>query len=100
MLASLSNSCTTPLETLLYRVLDKLQGLLKWIRPSLNLQVGDVICVQGKVSSPTKWPLARIEEAHAGKDGKVQVVTIRTMKGTYKCHIAKIVPVHHHDGNC
>ena len=80
--------------------LTSLQRLSKWSRPSPTLQVGDVVCVQGEVSSPTKWPLARIEEVHPGKDGKVRVVTIKTTKGIYKLPIAKIVPLHHQDANC
>ena len=80
--------------------LTSLQRLLKRNRPSSNLQAGDVIWVQGEISSPAKWPLARIEAVHPGKDGKVRVVTIGTTKGIYKCPIAKIAPLHHQHANC
>ena len=55
--------------------------------------MGDVVCIEGEVSSPTELPFARIEEVHPGKDGKVQLVTIRTTKGIYKLPIAKVVPL-------
>ena len=80
--------------------LTSLQRLSKWNHPSPNLQVGNVVSVQGEVSSPTKWPLAQIEEVHPGKDGKGRVVTIRTTKGIYECLNAKIVPRHYQNANC
>ena len=69
-----------------------LQTLSKWNCPFPDLQVDDVVCIQGEVSSPTKWPLAQVEEVHPGKDGKVRVVTIRTAKGICKRPIAKNSP--------
>lgn len=40
--------------------------------------------------SPTLWPIGRVVDTHAGRDGLVRVVTVRTCNGTYKRPIAKL----------
>ena len=45
--------------------------------------------------APMKWPLTRIIEVHPGKDGKVRVVTVWTMKGIYQRPIVKVLPMMH-----
>ena len=70
----LCHSCTTPLETLVYRVLKKPTATVEMESSFPNLQVGDVVCVHGEVTSLTKWPLAQIEEVHPGIDGKVRLL--------------------------
>ena len=92
-LASLPGRNTSPMATLVTRVSDYLQQFAKWSRSSPNIKVGDIVCVRGEVSQPTKWPLARIEQIHPGPDGKVRVVTLRTSKGTYTPPVIKIVPL-------
>ena len=71
--------------------MDQLNKFSKWHHPSRNVQVGDIVCLKGEQSSPTKWPIARVEKVFPGQDGKVQVVTIRTSKGTYNHPICKVV---------
>ncbi len=39
---------------------------------------------------PTQWPLARIVETHAGKDGFVRVVKLTTDGGTYTRSVTKV----------
>ena len=63
---------------------------LKLALPSHNLCVGDIVCLHNEPMAPTKWPLARIVEVHPGGDGKVRVITVRTMKGIYKRPIVKV----------
>ena len=70
-----------------------LQKFSKWHKPSRNLCPGDVVCLREEPTTPSKWPLARIEEVHTGPDGKVRVVTVRTSKGAYKRPVTKIVPL-------
>ena len=55
----------------------------KWHSQSTNLRAGDVVILREDNIVPTKWPLARVVEAHAGDDGLVRVVTVRTSTGTY-----------------
>ena len=45
--------------------------------------------------APTKWPLAHITEVHPGQDGKVRVLTVKTMMGIYKHPIIKVIPLRH-----
>ena len=73
--------------------LHQLQQFGKWRRLSLNLEVGDVVCLRGEPTSPAKWPSARIEEVVKGEDGLVRVVVIKTSRGRYKLPITKIVPL-------
>ena len=40
--------------------------------------------------TPMKWPLARVIETHAGKDGLVRVVTVKTATGTYRRPVVKV----------
>ena len=58
--------------------LTNLQQSAKWNHSSLNIKVGDIGCVKGEVSQPTKWPLALIEQIYPSPDGKVCVVTLMT----------------------
>ena len=43
--------------------------------------------------APIKWPEAYITEVHVGKNGKVQVATLKIIKGTYMSPIVKVVPL-------
>jgi cell shape-determining protein MreC len=38
-------------------------------------------------SHPAKWPLGRIVEVHAGRDGLVRVVAVKTATNT---HVARV----------
>ena len=57
--------------------------------PTRNLNVGDIVVLH-EDNVPTKWPLAKVIRVHAGKDGHVRVVTVKTSSGTYKRPITKI----------
>ena len=73
--------------------LGQLQNRNKWRHTTPNYKVGDIVCVKGEQTSPTKWPLARIIKVTPGKDGLVRVVTIRTSKGVYTRPITRLVPL-------
>ena len=60
-----------------------------WHQPDRNLQIGDLVCLCDEGLFPTKWPLARVVVVHPGKDGLIQVITVKTAKGTYNRHVAK-----------
>ena len=60
-----------------------LQKLRKWHSPSRSLMVGDIVVVREDGLVPTHWPIARVTETHAGRDGLVRVVTVKTSSGTY-----------------
>ena len=65
----------------------------KWHTPSRKLRVGDVVCLRDEPLPPTKWPLAKAIDIHSGKDGRVRVVTLKTVKGIYKQPVIKMVPL-------
>ena len=44
-----------------------------WHRRSRNIEVGDVVILQEDGLVSGKWPLGRIMQVHAGKDGIVRV---------------------------
>ena len=52
--------------------------------------MGDVVVLQDDSIVPCKWPLARVVETHAGQDGIVRVVTVKTATGNYKRPVTKI----------
>ena len=70
--------------------LASLRKLTKWQFPSRDLQVGDVVVLREDGLVPTKWQLARVEEVHPGRDGKVRVATIKTPRGIYKRPVTKL----------
>ena len=55
----------------------------KWHQPTRNLQPGDVVIAREDNTPPSQWPLARIVEAHKGRDGLIRVVKFKTSSGTY-----------------
>ena len=71
--------------------LNSLRRFSKWHAPSKNLQVGDVVVLREDNVIPTKWPLARVVAVHAGHDGLVRVVTVKTTTGTYRRPVVKVV---------
>ena len=73
------------------KYVDQLNKFSKWHRPSRNVQVGNIVCLKGEQSAPTKWPNARVEKVFPGQDGKVRVVEVRTSKGRYNRPITSIV---------
>ena len=52
-----------------------------------------VVCLREELTTPSKWPLARIVEVLPGRNGKIHVIMIWTSKGIYKCPETKIVPL-------
>ena len=70
--------------------ISSLRRFAKWHHPSKNLNVGDVVNLHKDNVTPTKWPLARIVEVRAGKDGLVRVVTVKMSSGIYTRPITKV----------
>ena len=54
------------------------------------MRVDDIVLVKEDNVIATKWPLGRIMTVHAGHDGTVRVVTVKTTTGTYRRPTAKI----------
>ena len=71
--------------------LDSFKRTSKWHNPSRSLRVGDVVILREDNVIPARWPLARVVTAHAGNDGLVRVVSVKTSTGTYRRPVTKVV---------
>jgi len=63
----------------------------KWFRSNVDVQVGRLCLLRGETTPPNKWPLARIEKLHPGKDGHVRVVEVRTSTSRLTRPVSKLV---------
>ena len=78
----MSSNYPTLLEKVVYRICHQPKSF-KWYNPSQNLCPGDLVLLQEESIVPTKWPLARVVKVHHGRDGFVQVATVKTKTGLY-----------------
>lgn len=60
----------------------KQQVRQKWIRPSKNVGVGDVVLLEDSNYVRGEWRLARVTDVHPGEDGLVRRVTLRVGDGS------------------
>ncbi|XP_076298044.1 uncharacterized protein LOC143217542 [Lasioglossum baleicum] len=51
--------------------LHQLQQRTKWSDRRENLRPGTIVLLKDDLSPPTRWPMARVEATHPGKDGLV-----------------------------
>lgn len=70
--------------------LQRLQEISKWQHPSRQIKIGSLVLLMDERLPPSKWPLGRICETHAGPDGLIRVATIRTSTSTLKRPIVKL----------
>ncbi|GFY13029.1 integrase catalytic domain-containing protein [Trichonephila clavipes] len=61
--------------------LNYLQQRKKWIVNKGNLKLGDTVLIREENLPPCKWLLGRVVEIYMGKDKKVRVEDIKTIKG-------------------
>jgi hypothetical protein len=71
--------------------LNSLRHTTKWHNRSANLRVGDIVILREDNTIPSKWPLGRVISVHTGRDGLVRVVNVKTITGTYRRPITKVV---------
>jgi len=70
--------------------LQSIQQCKRWQKTSPTLQIGHLVLLREDNMTPLQWPTGVVTDTHAGKDGIVQVVTLRTPKGTFKQPTTKI----------
>jgi hypothetical protein len=61
----------------------RLQQRPKWYVSQSNISVNDLALIKNELTPPLKWRLARVLRLHLGKDEKVRVVTLKTVRSTY-----------------
>ncbi|XP_062533828.1 uncharacterized protein LOC134202863 [Armigeres subalbatus] len=62
----------------------------KWTRRRNNIFIGTMVVLREDNLPPLKWKLGRVVEVHAGTDGNIRVVTVKTKDGLYRRAISKI----------
>lgn len=67
-----------------------LQRRNKWQKLIENIAINSMVILKDENLPPTKWRLGRIVQLHAGSDGVVRVVTIRTASGLTRRTITKV----------
>lgn len=70
--------------------LSDLHNRTKWTRKRNNISVGTLILLKEDNLPPLKWKLGRVADTHAGSDGNIRVVTVKTQDGLYRRAISKI----------
>lgn len=70
--------------------LHQLQQRNKWKDTHPNVTIGDLVLIKDDNLPSLVWSKAVICDTHAGKDGLIRVVTVRTAKGTLIRPITKI----------
>ncbi|XP_046868770.1 uncharacterized protein LOC124461275 [Drosophila willistoni] len=73
--------------------LSRFQRRPKWLQTKENLTVGCIVLIRDERFPSHQWPLGRVMETHAGPDGLVRVVTLKTVKGLMKRPVAKLCPL-------
>ncbi|XP_062713792.1 uncharacterized protein LOC134290632 [Aedes albopictus] len=68
----------------------QLQQRTKWKRPQPDVRIGQLVLVRQATAPPLQWPLGRIIETVAGKNGRVRVVVVKTASGQYKRAVTEI----------
>ncbi|EZA48944.1 hypothetical protein X777_12908, partial [Ooceraea biroi] len=70
--------------------LNTLQQRAKWREPTSSVKVAQLVLIRNDPLPPCKWELGRVSQCHAGDDGFVRVVTIRTTTSEYRRPIRKL----------
>ena len=70
--------------------LPALQSRQKWLLPKRNLAVGDLVIVVDDDTPRSVWPVARVVDTFAGKDGLVRSVQIKSRNSTLVRPINKV----------
>ena len=63
--------------------LQSLQPRPKWLKPSPNLSVGDMVLIKQENVPPAQWPIAKVTELHPGPDGLVRTVSLKMPRIIY-----------------
>jgi hypothetical protein len=73
--------------------LHTLQQRHKWLTPTPNLQLGELVLLIEPNTTPLQWRRARVSKLCPGSDGIVRVVEIQTSTGTFMRPVVKLCPL-------
>ena len=67
-----------------------IQHRQKWLEPTKNICVGDIVLVCDEITPRHQWPMGRIVEVHTGQDKLVRSATIKTQSSVLKRPVHKL----------
>lgn len=70
-----------------------LQSKSKWLTEKPNISVNDVVLIREENLPPACWKLGKVLQVHAGSDGLVRVITLKTETSIMKRPITKVIPL-------
>lgn len=70
-----------------------LQPKSKWFKEKQNVCIDDIVLLREENLPPACWKLGRVIATHAGADGLVRVVTLKTANSTFKRPVTKLLPL-------
>ena len=73
--------------------LNTLQQRPKWYKCLENLKINSIVLIKDNNMPPLTWVLGRIIELFPGKDGKVRVAKLKTVKGEILRPLKLICPL-------
>ena len=65
----------------------------KWLKDGKPVNIGDLVLVRDDKLPPTQWLIGPVSKIHPGTDGRIRVVTIKTIKGELKRALSHISPL-------
>ncbi|XP_058802063.1 uncharacterized protein LOC131670464 [Phymastichus coffea] len=74
--------------------LHELQVRQKWLHPTAELNIGDVVLLIEDNVLSGRWPLGVIIEVFPGDDGVIRVASVKTSTGIYKRNITRLYKQH------
>jgi len=74
-------------------LLPLLHNRRKWLNPTENIKVGDVVVVVDEKLPRGRWKLGCIQEVYPGEDKLVRTVRVKTADGEFKRPITRICPL-------
>lgn len=72
-------------------MLNHLQQRNKWLQPSDDIKIGDMVVIKDEQYPPTRWPLGRITGLHRGSDGLIRVADVKTATSEFRRPLVKII---------
>ena len=67
-----------------------LQFRQRWLQPSRNLRVGDLVLMRAEAVRRGNWPKALVTDTFPDQDGIVRRVRVRTAASTYLRDVRKL----------
>ncbi|XP_063368187.1 uncharacterized protein LOC134656557 [Cydia amplana] len=81
-------------------VLPNLLPRQKWCQEGKQLKKGDVVVIVDPAMPRNVWPKGRVHEVHAGADGRIRIVDVKTQSGMLTRPVARLALLPTADDDC